>query len=367
MKTAALYSGRSMSQPVLLNELNSRKSIDLHLFRNNAKKDPELDFDHKRYIKKIDGLRLGGKQPLWLNEFLLRKRWKKILKKYLDAEFDLVITMNDLGPPSVEVSDIYGIPSLFFIRNLECSGQEMYSPGRGHVQNFRKADFGGKIQYPFLVKNFNEYRNGLQKATEVIANSEFVSTRLKRDFGVDSKVIYPPIILENYKVEYNENGHIGMVGPRNKLKGGDIFIDIVEQMPSESFISAGNFRLTELKERANTLENLNHMGHVDDMREFYKQTKLVVVPSRWNEAFGRAAAEPMVSGIPCVVSTRGGLPEVVGNTGEIVENIESTKAWIEAIHRALDDPDPKAQMEQAKMFSAEKQGSKLAEIVDSIV
>ena len=367
MKIAALYSGRSQSQPVLLNQLDKRLNIDLHLFRDNPKEDVPLSFDYKKYVLNVEGIEIRGKQTLWINQYILRKKWRSYLRKHLDSSFDLVITMNDLGPPSIMVAESYDIPSLFFIRNLESSGQEMYNPKTNILQNIQEADFGATIQYPYFVKNFKKYKNGLQRATQPIANSEYVASRLTEDFGVSSKIIYPPIKLNNYKVEYSSEGSIGMVGAKNKDKGADIFFDIVEAMPSESFVSAGNIRDQGLKERAESLDNLTHMGYVKDMRDFYQQTKLIVVPSRWNEAFGRAAAEPMVSGIPCVVSNRGGLPEVVGDTGEIVSEISSTKAWINAIRRGLTNHDSDAQKQRAKRFSADKQGERLVKIAKSVV
>jgi glycosyltransferase involved in cell wall biosynthesis len=275
--------------------------------------------------------------------------------------------MNNVATAAVDAANVYNIPSLFFIRSLEVSGQEQYSPDQGHLANFKKADFGAKIQYPFFAKNFNEYRRGMAEADQVIANSEYVSQRLKKDFDVNSNIIYPPIKLDNYKVQYNDNGYIAAVNPRNRDKGADIFFNLVESMPDEEFICAGEFRESSLKQRAEGLSNLNYLGYCEDMRSFYKKAKVVVVPSRWNEAFGRSAAEPMVSGIPVVVSDRGGLPEVVGNTGEVVNKIESTEAWKQAIKKAINNHDPEAQKERAKIFSAELQGDKLNNIISEII
>jgi glycosyltransferase involved in cell wall biosynthesis len=102
------------------------------------------------------------------------------------------------------------------------------------------------------------------------------------------------------------------------------------------------------------------------MREAYEESKLVVVPSRVEESFGRVPAEAMVSGIPCIVSDRGGLPEVVGDTGEIVEEIDTIGCWLEAIERAFSNHDPKAQKRRVDRFSATSQAKKLIDIIDEI-
>lgn len=274
--------------------------------------------------------------------------------------------MNNVATAAVDAANVYDIRSLFFIRNLAVSRQEQYSPDRGYLANFKTDDFGAKVQYPFFVKNFTEYQRGMAESSRVIANSEYVSKRLQEDFGINPSVIYPPVPSNDYRVEERDGEYIAMVNPRNRDKGGDIFLDIVESMPSEEFLSAGLYRDSDLKQRANRLTNLTHMGWCDDMRSFYKQANIVIVPSRGNEAFGRAAAEPMISGIPCVVSDRGGLPEVVSTTGEIVSDIESVGAWQKAIERALDNHDSEAQMQRAEQFSAKRQGEELVQVIEAV-
>jgi glycosyltransferase involved in cell wall biosynthesis len=113
--------------------------------------------------------------------------------------------------------------------------------------------------------------------------------------------------------------------------------------------------------------NVTHWEWCEEMREAYAASKLVVVPSRWEEPFGRVPAEAMVSGIPCVVSDRGGLPEVVGDTGETVSDIESVEAWLAAIDRALNIHDPQAQKQRAERFSAAEQIPKLLALIDDCV
>ena len=367
MKIACAYTGRSMSQPVLLNQLNKEMGIELHLFKDHAESVDLIDFDYEHYPLDVQDIQIGQQTALWVTQYKLRNEWRDFLVEHLDEEFDLVIGMNNVATAAVDAADVFNIPSLFFIRNLEASGQEMFSSDRSHLANFKLADFGAKVQYPFFVNNFNEYRRGMTNASRVIANSEYVSQRLKHDFDVKSNIVYPPINLDEYRVESDNGNYIATVNPRNRDKGADIFLNIAKEMPDEEFMCAGVFRDQSFKRRAEALSNLNYVGYCDDMRKFYKQAKIVIVPSRWNEAFGRSAAEPMVNGIPVVVSDRGGLPEVVGETGEVVTEIDSIDAWKQAIDTALEDHDPRAQKERVKRFSADTQGIKFAEIVAEVV
>ena len=46
--------------------------------------------------------------------------------------------------------------------------------------------------------------------------------------------------------------------------------------------------------------------------DYFALTRILLVPSVWNEPFGRVAAEAMINSIPPLVSDRGSLPDVVG-------------------------------------------------------
>lgn len=302
----------------------------------------------------------------WTNQVVDRLQWKRYLRQTLSPDHDILITQNRLAPASVAVANELGIPSLYFIRSMALAGYEKYSPELSHLSNFRRTDFGGRIQYPFLWKNFQEYKQSATHASRTIANSEFTATQITELFGADSSVIYPPIKTENYRVAYDAGGYITMVNPRTEYKGPDIFLDIADRMPEEEFLLVGPIGTKTIKEQADRASNVTHWDWCEDMCQAYSETKLVVVPSRWEEPFGRVPAEAMVSGIPCVVSDRGGLPEVVGNTGEVVTDIDAIEQWVEAIRRGLVSHRPDAQKQQAETFSAVNQIPKLLRIIETV-
>jgi glycosyltransferase involved in cell wall biosynthesis len=65
--------------------------------------------------------------------------------------------------------------------------------------------------------------------------------------------------------------------------------------------------------------NITHMPFMPDPRTFYPTvyslTRLLIMPSLWNESFGLVAAEAMLNGIPVLASNRGALTETVGGSG----------------------------------------------------
>jgi glycosyltransferase involved in cell wall biosynthesis len=355
--------GARESLLTLLNGVTEHLNLSVDVYQTPPVDDePETPFPYQIHtcpLREVPKL-------TWTNQVVGRIQWKKFLRRRLQSDHDLLITQNRLAPASVAVANERGIPSLCFIRSMALTGYEKYSPTCGHIVNLWQTDLGGRIQYPFLVKNFREYERAATTASQTIANSEFTASKIRDLFGVDPEIIYPPIEPESYRVTYDADGYITMVNPRTVYKGPDIFLDIAAKMPDEDFLLVGPIGSTDIKHRAKRSLNVTHWEWCEDMRDAYAETKLVVVPSRVEETFGRVPAEAMVSGIPCVVSNRGGLPEVVGDTGEVVTDIESTDTWIDAIHRGLSSHHPAAQKQRAEMFSTQRQISKLLEIIEEV-
>ena len=83
---------------------------------------------------------------------------------------------------------------------------------------------------------------------------------------------------------------------------------------------------------------------------FWRQTRVVLLPSLWWENQPLVAIEAMINGIPVIGSNRGGIPETLGGAGiclplpdhltpatKIVPTPEEVEPWVQAIIRLWDD------------------------------
>ena len=85
------------------------------------------------------------------------------------------------------------------------------------------------------------------------------------------------------------------------------------------------------------LSNVTLLPARNDMRSIYGKCRILLVPSLWEEAYGRVAVEAQISGIPVVASNRGGLPEAVGGGGILVNPESPISEWVSAVRELWDD------------------------------
>ena len=174
----------------------------------------------------------------------------------------------------------------------------------------------------------------------LVCNSQFMAKRIKRITGKSARVIYPSLEVE-YGVNGDPQGYITMINPY-RVKGIDTFLEIASRMPAEQFLLVESWTLdgpaiTALKDKLVSFANVRFQRRVPDVQEIYQQTKLLLVPSVWEEAFGRVVIEAQSCKIPVIASMRGGLPEAVGDGGVCVRDFLNADTWVAEIQRVLRD------------------------------
>jgi glycosyltransferase involved in cell wall biosynthesis len=175
----------------------------------------------------------------------------------------------------------------------------------------------------------------------IVANSRFVAARLRERFGFESTVSYPPVDLAAYRVLDRQPEFVTLINPV-AVKGVEVAIDIARRLPHVRFLFQESWPLSrsaerELRTRLNPLPNVTLQGVTHDMRRVYRRTAVLLVPSEWEEAFGRVVIEAQASGIPVVARAIGGLPETIGAGGVLLPPYARAAAFARAIDRILSD------------------------------
>lgn len=135
-------------------------------------------------------------------------------------------------------------------------------------------------------------------------------------------------------------------------KGVDLYVEVIRSIakifPDWTFNLIGSYKLGENKNinsyAYNISKKFKDIGSQtcfygfkdhDFVLEKMKNTSIIVIPSLWEEPFGLVASESMSAGIAIIASKIGGIPEIIGNNGILIESInylKLRKALIELIN-----------------------------------
>jgi len=114
------------------------------------------------------------------------------------------------------------------------------------------------------------------------------------------------------------------------------------------------------------------MGTAEDelfIDKIYEKTKILLMPSKVREAFGRTAIEALYNYIPVISSNLGGLNESNVNSELVIDNINDIEKWNMTIKKVLSDYKKYVQdidLMKLEKFKKNKQINKFKEIVDSL-
>ena len=162
--------------------------------------------------------------------------------------------------------------------------------------------------------------------------SEFAADVYRKRLGLDP-VAVPPLIdwrkvrPENAEEDEDDARKFVLFVNPSVGKGAPLFAKIVEETnkirPEIPFLvvegSAASSALARCDWERRDGWNLFRAANTSTPREFYRVAKLALIPSFFEESFGRVAAEALGAGVPVVASNRGALPETVGDAGILLD------------------------------------------------
>jgi glycosyltransferase involved in cell wall biosynthesis len=174
-----------------------------------------------------------------------------------------------------------------------------------------------------------------------IANSAFTARRYAEAFGIESTIIPPTIDRKLYETRV-EGNFVTLIGAV-QAKGLDRAIEIAASCPEIPFLFAESWLLSpeqrdDLARQIEGIPNIRFERRTSDMKSLFRRTRVLLAPSRWEEAWGRVASEAHCSGIPVVGSSRGGLPEAIGPGGIVLDYDAPLTDWVAAVRGLWSDP-----------------------------
>ena len=137
------------------------------------------------------------------------------------------------------------------------------------------------------------------------------------------EIIYPSI--EPIKVfNKNKKKQIIFAGKLNSSKGYDLFgntvIKILNNHKDWNAVVVGNEPREKFSFKHPRLKIYPWLPHKSVLK-LYDESSISVVPSKWEEPFGRTAMESAAYGCATITSNRGGLPETFNNHDLTIDNL----------------------------------------------
>lgn len=297
-----------------------------------------------------------------------KKLWTQLglpLNLYLkNQDLDAFYTPGHYAPRWCPVPSVVSILDLAYL----------YYP-----QSFLKKDL---VQ----LKNWTKY--SVKKADHIITISQSTKKDVVNQYQVSPKkvsVVYPGLIklsgpklktqkvLKKYKFSQDYLLYVGTLQPRKNLKrlikafsGLKNYTGQLVVVGKKGWMWQDTF---ELVKKLNLINRVVFTGYVTDseLRYLFQNTQLYINPSLY-EGFGFPVLQAMNLRAPVLVSNVSSLPEVVGDTGEYIQDPKSIESIKKGIIKALQVGKSKTKKAQlrAKRFSWAKTGRQTLKILKKV-
>jgi glycosyltransferase involved in cell wall biosynthesis len=252
-----------------------------------------------------------------------RRRARRPIVHYTAAGVPVTLLMtrhNDESKPNrAEAAQYHGLVEQLFEefapdQLIACNGHPMIHAAMALA---RKRG----VTTAFAVRGFGYYeRRYFEHVDHAFTCSQFLTDHYRDRVRLFSTPIEPPIDWSTVVAPAESRAFVTFVHPAHH-KGLLLFARLADMLGSrrpdipvlivQSGQSGGSL---------NAIPGIDFSKYPQIMAappvptpaDYFALTRILLVPSVWEEPFGRVAAEAMINAIPPIVSNRGSLPQVVG-------------------------------------------------------
>lgn len=170
-----------------------------------------------------------------------------------------------------------------------------------------------------------------------IADSRFIARRIKKIYGREATVIYPPVDVEGFSlVEEKENFYLtaSRMVPYKKMK---LIVEAFNEMPDKDLVVIGNGPEFD-RIKAVAKNNIHILGYqpFEVLKDYMQRAKAFVFAAE--EDFGITPIEAQACGTPVIAYGKGGsLETVLGQSAEKPTGIFFYKQDISSVQRAVSE------------------------------
>ena len=288
--------------------------------------------EEKIFINDVQVWRLNMQNNYWPFDSSNRNTFQKLIWHYKDCYNNryaqkVLKVFDEFSPDLVHTNNLLGFSVAIWDLATQRKIKVVHTLRDYYLQCVRTTRFKGSstcyrqcFECRFLSDNKKRISQQVN-AVVGISNSILDNHRSEGYFNkANHMVIYngfeaSGFIEKSFKFNHNSPIHFGYIGQISKAKGVKLLVDALsEQDSSENWdlTIAGQVDEETKKEFGRILpsEKINFMGFVDP-DDFYRTINVLVVPSIWEEPFGRVVVEGLLRKKVVLGSNKGGVPELL--------------------------------------------------------
>ncbi len=202
------------------------------------------------------------------------------------------------------------------------------------------------------------------------AISQYIAKRIKKIYGREAAVIYPPVDIENFQPHPKKDDYYLTASRMVPYKKVDLIVETFSQMPDKKLVVIGDGPDLQ-KVRSKAGRNIELLGYqpTSVMKEYLQKAKAFVYAAE--EDFGIVTVEAQACATPVIAFGRGGTRETVteGVTG--IYFSEQTPTAIRDAIRKFDmiqnSFEPHKLRSNAERFGKERFKKEFKEFVDRAI
>ena len=205
-----------------------------------------------------------------------------------------------------------------------------------------------------------------------VANSRFIGRRIRKVYGRESDVIYPPVDVGAFELHEQKQDHYLTASRLVPYKRIDVIVAAFAKMPDKQLVVIGDGPEMD-KIRALATPNVRLLGYqpFEALRSHMQQAKAFVFAAE--EDFGIIPVEAQACGTPVIAFGKGGAVETVVQSGDselatgVFFHEQTADSIVDAVRRFESAPifSPVACRRNAERFSIDRFRQQFAAYVET--
>lgn len=171
-----------------------------------------------------------------------------------------------------------------------------------------------------------------------LANSSFIARRIKKVYGRDAQVVYPPVDVTSFSLQTTKENYYFTASRMVPYKKMDLIVEAFSAMPDKKLVVVGDGPDFE-KVKSKASDNIELLGYqsFDVLKKYMQNAKAFVFAAE--EDFGITPVEAQACGTPVIAFGKGGALETVIEADEpelstgVFFKEQTVESIINAVHK----------------------------------